>query len=107
MKILEEDDIKVILVVFGMELDIFELIIIILNKENLVDVDEGDDFDVIVEIILLKILKGNLICNNCCRLVYICYLGICKGFRFFSMEFLRYVIFLFKVIFFVNKLECI
>ena len=72
-KILEEDDIKVIPVALGSESDISELSTTTPNKENLVDVDEGDDPDVTAEIILLKILKGNLVCNNCRRLVHTWY----------------------------------
>ena len=63
-KILEEEDIKVIPVALGSESDISELSTTTPNKENLVDVDEGDDPDVTAEIILLKILRGNLVCNK-------------------------------------------
>lgn len=57
-KFLEEDDIKVIPVALGTESDLPELSTTTPNKENLVDVDEGDDPDVTAEIILLKVLKG-------------------------------------------------
>lgn len=106
-KILEEDDIKVIPVALGTESDIPELTTTTPNKENLVDVDEGDDPDVTAEIILLKILKGNSICNNCRRLVHTCYPGTRKGSRLSSMESPRHVIFSSKVTFPANKLECI
>ena len=80
-KFLEEDDIKVIPVALGSESDIPELSTTTPNKENLVDVDEGDDPDVTAEIILLKILKGNLVCNNCCRLAHTCYPETRKAFH--------------------------
>ena len=57
--LLEEDDIKVIPVALGSESDISELSTTTPNKQNLVDVDEGDDPNLTAEIILLKILKGN------------------------------------------------
>ena len=56
--LLEEDDIKVIPVALGSESDISELSTTTPNKQNLVDVDEGDDPNLTAEIILLKILKG-------------------------------------------------
>lgn len=57
-KFLEEDDIKVIPVALGSDSDIPELTVTTPNKENLVDVDEGDDPDETAEIIMLKIVKG-------------------------------------------------
>lgn len=58
-KALEDGGIKVIPVALGKESDVPELITATPNKENLVDVDEGDDPVVTAEIILRKALKGN------------------------------------------------
>ena len=55
---LEEDDIKVIPVALGKESDHSELTVTTPNKENLVDIDEGDDPDETAEIIMLKALRG-------------------------------------------------
>ena len=57
-KFLEEDDIKVIPVALGTESHLPELTVTTPNKENLVDIDEGDDPDETAAIIMLKILKG-------------------------------------------------
>ena len=56
--LLEEEEIKVIPVVLGEESDKKELSATTPNKENLVDVDEGDDPAETAEIILLKAVKG-------------------------------------------------
>lgn len=39
-------------------MDLDEIVVIIINKENVVEVDEFDDFEDVVEEIILKILKG-------------------------------------------------
>ena len=57
-KFLEEDDIKVIPVALGKQSDMKELSATTPNKENLVDIDEGDDPAETAEIIMLKIVKG-------------------------------------------------
>ena len=57
-KFLEEDDIKVIPVALGTESDLHELSKTTPNKENLVDVDEGDNPEDTAQIILLKALRG-------------------------------------------------
>ena len=58
-KSLEDDDIKVIPVALGKESDVPELVKTTPNKENLIDVDEGDNPEMTCEVILRKALKGN------------------------------------------------
>lgn len=57
---MEDSDIKVILVLLGKEFDVCELGKMILNKENFIFVDEGDDLLVIFEIILWKVVEGKI-----------------------------------------------
>lgn len=58
-KSLEDGDIKVIPIALGKESDVPELAKTTPNKENLIDVDEGDDPEITCEVILRKALKGN------------------------------------------------
>ena len=64
-KALEEGDVKVIPVALGKESDPNELSKITPNKQNLVDVDEGDEPEATAEIIMRKVLKGKNVNCGC------------------------------------------
>lgn len=55
---LEEDGIKVILLMLGGQVDLDEVLVIIMNKQNIVKVNDISDMKVVVEEIIQKVIDS-------------------------------------------------
>lgn len=55
---LEEDGIKVILLMLGGQVDLDEVLVIIMNKQNVVKVNDISDMKVVVEEIIQKVIDS-------------------------------------------------
>lgn len=55
---LEEDGIKVILLMLGGQVDLDEVLVIIMNKQNVVKVNDISDLKVVVEEIIQKVIDS-------------------------------------------------